>query len=313
MINPPSTFGQPEEAPVASEPEPVTTRSPRTVVVVAVAGVAALAVLGGAAALVLTSGDAEVETALPASSVAPVEPSVAPSTAAATPLPTSAVRGRNVFLPLVADAGSEGEGAEGAGAALPDTSGVQPDPVSTAGSSGSGSSGSGSAGSGSSGTGVVVLPPEQDPVAEEVLRAAIEEIARLEAEIVDLKDQLDDASDDEGDLVDTIADLESERDGLSRTVDELTGEIEARDEVDASRLLVEFVSADPEELVVEADGTEITIAFGEDEEVAKSSTGQALMLTYHGLDEGPDPDHVRFGYVDVMSVVQVGATVVLPR
>lgn len=110
MINPPSTFGQPEPTAEAPEPEPEQGRRPRTVLVVAAAGVVALAVLGGAAALVLTGNEDPADLAAPTAPVAPVEPSVVPTASAVAPLPTAAVRGRNVFLPLVADeSGGGGE------------------------------------------------------------------------------------------------------------------------------------------------------------------------------------------------------------
>jgi hypothetical protein len=99
-------FGQPpafgaapapvQQAPVAEPP-----KSGRTVLIAVAAGVVALGVLGGAAALVLSGGDDTVDTALPPASVEPVEPTTSPTTAPATPLPTAAVQGRNVFVPLV--------------------------------------------------------------------------------------------------------------------------------------------------------------------------------------------------------------------
>jgi hypothetical protein len=107
-----SAFGAP--APTSSEPafEEPAKKSGKTVVIAVAAGVVALGVLGGAAALVLTSGGDTAESALPPAPVASTEPSVAPTTEPAKPLPTAAVQGRNVFLPLVEedDAAAAGEG-----------------------------------------------------------------------------------------------------------------------------------------------------------------------------------------------------------
>lgn len=99
-------------APEIEEPK----KSGRTVVIAVAAGVVALGVLGGAAALVLTGPDGEtVDTALPPASQAPTEPTSSATSARATPLPTAAVQGRNVFLPLVeesVEAGADGGGAD---------------------------------------------------------------------------------------------------------------------------------------------------------------------------------------------------------
>ena len=99
---PAASKAPPEEQPPA--------RSTRTVVIAVAAGVVALSVLGGAAALVLGSFETgSSDVALPPSAVSTVEPSAAPS-APPEPLPTSAVQGRNVFVPLVeADAAASGD------------------------------------------------------------------------------------------------------------------------------------------------------------------------------------------------------------
>jgi hypothetical protein len=115
----PPAFGQqgafgaapepPASTPVVEEPAK---GGGKTVVIAVAAGVVALGVLGGAAALVLTSGAGEDSVeALPPAAVAPVEPSVAPTTAPATPLPTAVIKGRNVFAPLVSAPAVEASGA----------------------------------------------------------------------------------------------------------------------------------------------------------------------------------------------------------
>ncbi len=118
----PPAFGAPA---VAGPPEPPSSEPPRgrrTVVVAVAAGVLSLGVLGGVAALVIGGGDGDdVSTALPPAAVATVEPSAAPS-APAAPLPTAAVQGRNVFVPLVeADSAASGPVPDPVAAAAPAT------------------------------------------------------------------------------------------------------------------------------------------------------------------------------------------------
>jgi hypothetical protein len=101
-------------APTTPEPswEEPAKKSGKTVVIAIAAGVVALGVLGAGAALVLSNGDETADSALPPAPVASTEPTVAPTTEPAKPLPTAAVQGRNVFLPLVEeDAEAAGEGA----------------------------------------------------------------------------------------------------------------------------------------------------------------------------------------------------------
>jgi len=99
----PSPFGAPAPPPPAPVDEPSAAKGNKTVVIAVAAGVVALGVLGGAAALVLGTGSSDtVDTALPPAAVSTVEPSATPS-APSAPLPTAAVQGRNVFVPLVED------------------------------------------------------------------------------------------------------------------------------------------------------------------------------------------------------------------
>ena len=100
-----------QQAPLEEEP----TRSNKTVVIAVAAGVVALGVLGGAAALVLGGGGDTDDLALPPAPATSVEP-VVPTTAPPSPLPTAAVQGRNVFVPL----GEDGAGEAAAGGAVGD-------------------------------------------------------------------------------------------------------------------------------------------------------------------------------------------------
>lgn len=122
MSQQPSTFGQPT-GPSVPPSTPEASGSRRTVVLAVAGAVVALGVLGGVASLVLTGDDGATTSApLPAAASSP-EPSVEPSVAPTTPLPTVAVQGRNIFVPLVGvpvaeeAAAADGAAADGAAAA----------------------------------------------------------------------------------------------------------------------------------------------------------------------------------------------------
>ncbi|MGJ7442094.1 hypothetical protein [Aquipuribacter sp. MA13-6] len=226
MINPPSTFGQPEAAAQAPEPEPEPTRKPRTVMIAAVAGVVALGVLGGAAALVLTSGDDDAMLeAAPAPAV--VEPTTEPSVTAevVAPLPVSAVRSRNIFVPLVEEA-SEGESAAGEdeGAATEENEDSE-----------DGEDRDDTRGSTSGGGGLTQVVVDQASV--EALRASEQQVAELQRQITDLTTRLE-AEDDDSALQAKLRDLQEQYELLFKEAQDL------KDALDAQQVTVEVVEVD---------------------------------------------------------------------
>lgn len=128
----PPAFGSvpaaPAAPPVAVPDEPA--RGGRTVVIAVAAGVVALGVLGGAAVLVLSGDEPAATDQALAPAPAVVEPSTPATAEVSTPLPTAAVLGRNIFVPLVAPPAAEGSG-EAVPVAVPTSSPVASTPGTT--------------------------------------------------------------------------------------------------------------------------------------------------------------------------------------
>lgn len=329
MMNPPSTFGQPNEAPQAPEPEPETSNGRRTVIIAVAAGVVALGVLGGAAALVLgaPSDEPALEAGAVTPSQAPVEPSAEATLSTSSPLPTSVLRGRNVFIPLIADASDEA-GGEPSGDPTGDPAGSGEDtgdPSGSGGGSGSDGSFDGSGGgtinpdgsfSGSGGDDFiapVVLDLDDEAVLAE-LEAAEVEIARLESEIDSLEQQLAVASDDTEyqALEDDLAALRQEYEDLVEDYQELADEInrsivvnfaEVDGDAHLARTLTVLVNAEAEQLDLDP-ATDIpdTVVLG------TTSGGFEVVMTYLSHDGDADPDTVSLTVGSDAYTVSLGAS-----
>jgi hypothetical protein len=310
MTTIPSPFGSPVETPRPVEPEQPATRRPSTLVLAVGAGVVALGILGGAAALVLGPGDEAAAPAVPAA-VPVLTPTTEPVEEPLQPLPTAVSRARNVFVPLIAAAAGEEEAGEdasagpvGAGTAGGGTSATPVTPVTPVTSVGGGGSVVGSTG----GTAAVASSSAE-------LQVAKDRIALLQTQIAQLQAQLVTASDDSV-LQQQVAALIAQKDSLNVQVGGLQERVSQYEEADASRLLLEVVSADGSTLIVRAAGTDYPVQLGGDPvQVSSTSDGVPLTVRYLSFTDVADPgrDEVRLTYVDDTYTVSVGATLHLPR
>lgn len=302
MSQQPSTFGQASNPVRPPIPAPDTTTGRRSVVLLSVAGaVVALGVLGGAAALVL--GGEPDDLGPVAAPVTPViEPSVEAVPEPVTALPTAAVQGRNIFVPLVSDAGQDGAQAPDA---VQDTSGDDPGtsadaPEGTGAGTQTGSSTSTSAGAAGSaalksraGTGTSLVV---SAVTAEV-SAVQTELAKRDAEIASLRTALTDlntlASDEVRQLQERLASVEAERKTLDVTLAELRAELAALPQYDLVFLGVEAgPAAESYVLTVELNGEELTVDEGE---------------TFDRSDRGALPDRFTFySYDETTQTVSLG-------
>lgn len=318
----PPAFGAPVQPSTATAPpveEP--TRSNKTLLIAVAAGVVALGVLGGATALVLSGEDgATDDLALPASSAAPVEPSIAPTTAASAPLPTVAVKGRNVFVPLVEPDAAAAAGAEvvdpvaaAVASAPPAPTSAPPAPTSSppaptsaptaAATSGSGTGSTGGSFVPGSGGGSVVVPaPAPAPtvtvtqvataVATEVVTKVVTEVvqdeqlvAKLRGQIATLEQKLLKAPDGPAEEIER---LEAEIAQLKKDLDEANG-------TPAYDATVRLLSVDPDEdgevLNLEVNGKPVTLdlvetegepgdAYPDSTPLYRTGTGQVVRLRY---------------------------------
>lgn len=325
MMNPPSTFGQPNEAPQAPEPEPETSNGRRTVIIAVAAGVAALGVLGGAAALVLGSSSDEpvLEAGAVPPSQAPVEPSAEATLSTSSPLPTSPLRGRNVFVPLVADA-SDGGAGEPSGDPTGDPAGSGTDDTQDlGGAGGSGGSGGsidsdgffGGTGGGDDFIAPVVLDLDDEAVLAE-LEAAEVEIARLESEIDALEQQLAIASDDTATeaLEDDLAALRQEYEDLLAEYEAFANEVdrsvvvnfaEVNGDADPARTLTLLVNGEAEQVDLDP-----TTSIPESTVLATSSGGFDVVLEYLSHDGASTPETVTVSVGSTVYTVSTGASLV---
>ncbi|WP_380168483.1 hypothetical protein [Jannaschia sp. R86511] len=304
MTTTPSTFGQPSAPTPAPEPEPVVQGRGRTVAIVVTAGVVALGVLGGAAALVLApGGEDDVPVAAPPAPAA-VEPSPEPSAAEVVePLPVSAVRSRNIFVPLVDNASSseEGEDEEAADGGSVDVD-VTPVTDVTPVSPGGGSTGGGG--------GIVVTQPV-DTEALDALRASEERVAQLEAEIADLQTRLEVAGDDSA-LENELADVQERYADLLEEAEKLADEIDSVvfvnvfevDEDDAEALTLTLL-VNGEERTVDLDPeTDVT----DSTTIATTSGGFEITVRYLSYDGEATPETVTLQVGSTTYTVSTGAS-----
>ncbi|MFC3687376.1 hypothetical protein [Aquipuribacter hungaricus] len=291
---PANSFGTPVAAPAlpAAATEEPTATGRRTVVIAVAAGVAALGVLGGAAALVLGGGSDVELAAVPPAAVQPV-PSVEPSPAStvSAPLPTAAVLGRNVFVPLVDDVGADAAGGD---APATDAPTGPPGGTAAGAATGGGSTTTGPAG----------------PQAA----AAEQRVRELQAQIATLTQQLVLAGAGDSALSQQVATLTAEQDAL------LAENAGLRDVVDRTRAelaklrTVEFVSVDPvlpgDPLQLSVNGAAVTLdlepapdggldAVGDSVVLGTTTTGEPVVLTYRSVDDSVQPSTV---------MVQVGSS-----
>lgn len=300
MTTIPSTFGQPSEPQEAPEPEPVRSSRKRTVVVVATVGVVALGVLGGAAALMLSGGEDDVLQAAPAPAVVEPQPEPTTSPVAVAPLPVSAVRSRNIFVPLVEVASVDEDAAEEESEAGGDT------PVQDVGAVTSGPS------SGVSTGGGIVVGQPVDTAALDALRASEARVAQLETQIADLQTRLEVAGDDSA-LERELADLQTRYDELRAAADQLADEVEANvivnmtdvDDQDpvASTLTVQ-INGDKRVLDLDPATTDVP----DTTVMATARSGSDIPLRYISYDGEATPETVTLLIGSSTYTVSVGAS-----
>lgn len=254
-------------APAQQEPtiEPPTKKSGKTVVIAVAAGVVALGVLGGAAAMVLTSGDDEpVDSALPPAA-APVEATPSATSVPATPLPTAAVQGRNVFVPLV------DEGTGGAGEATGGPVAAAPTAAPTT--------------SGSTGAPLPLPAPTVTVTAsdDELVADLLAQIAALEALLADL----------DGDAASEIAALQAEIAALQAELDDAEGGTA----YDATvRLVGVNPDADGEVLTLVVNGKDVKVDLDAGDPTFEAST--VIYTTTSDVD-------LSFTYVDYLAETKI--------